>query len=61
MKKKTKKPAKTRVICAYTNCIHNKVDGMEYVCTLDKICISVNYTSDKSFPPIMECKMRERA
>ena len=53
MKKKAKKPAKTRVICAYTNCIHNKVDGMEYVCTLDKI-----YTSFHSMYGHIDWKMQ---
>lgn len=59
MKKKFKNLASTRVVCAYTNCKHNKVDGMEYICTLKKISISSRRTSDSSFPPIMECSMRE--
>jgi hypothetical protein len=37
---------------------HNKVDGMEYICTLDKIHISFHSSSDYD-GWLMECNMRE--
>ena len=60
MKNKTKKleSMSTRVICAYTNCKHNKVDGMEYICTLDKIHISFHSSSDYD-GWLMECRERK--
>ena len=60
MKNKTKKleSISTRVICAYTNCKHNWVDGTEYICTLDKIHISFHSSSDYD-GWLMECNMRD--
>jgi len=38
--KTTKKNDKTKVICAFTTCKHNKVKGTYYICSLDKISLA---------------------
>ena len=58
MKEKSKKSVATRVVCAYTNCKHNRVDGMEYICTLSKIHISFHSSSDYD-GWLMRCNMKD--
>ena len=51
---------KTRVICAYTDCIHNKSKVGNYLCSLDNISLSFYSSSDNVDPGFqMTCDMYE--
>ena len=51
---------KTQVICAFTDCVHNKVKGMKYVCQLHEISISFHSNAvDESPTWLTECDMHE--